>query len=435
MAGHTSSSYRNQKHSAKNGGLNRKRRQPGIQIKGNHIKFCCQALFFACAGLLSGSIFLQADLPASPPLITPSTPTTQKNLAIQVPKEIRDKKCAIILFGLPRAFRRLVLPSLRQHVIRINAEKYKCDWYAHWYNDTREMPSRSGQGGELDSIPTLKQALEKTILHYHHHDPRIQFTTDSNTTFWESYGPLIQKILTEKGQRKFRKEHAVDPRLLYWPVKDISYNAQTLINIVKMWHSIQSAYQLAMQSGIPYDRVAVLRSDVMFLTPIDIWSRVPTNQTTTNSSAATIYDLHNEYAVVPGGFGMYPINDRFIYGPAKAVQTWATQRFSLLEEHVHETILKKEPGFGMHNERFLFHSIFPRIEKLEYDMKLCLVRVRADSSVWINDCGNLNDNVQIIEHDILQGQTCQRPLRKLDPKFRMSHVRQLLCDNVAISTP
>ena len=115
----------------------------------------------------------------------------------------------------------------------------------------------------------------------------------------------MNRFLAETGRRAFRKYHAVDPRLLYWPVKDKSYNAQTLANVVKMWHSIQSAFQLT--EGVRYDRVAMLRSDVVYLTPVDIW-KYPLSTTrlfASNSSQTYDYDTRNQYAVVPGGFAMF----------------------------------------------------------------------------------------------------------------------------------
>mmetsp|Transcript_14300 Transcript_14300/g.39761 ORF Transcript_14300/g.39761 Transcript_14300/m.39761 type:complete len:452 (-) Transcript_14300:44-1399(-) len=356
----------------------------------------------------------------------------------EVPEAIRGKKCAILLFGLPRAFRRLVLPSLKKHVIGTN-KRYGCDWFVHWYTDSKEMPSRSGFGGGIDTFAMLTTALKHAILADNskpEREPEMKFATDTNATFWEQHSSLMHRILTEKGKRAFRREHSVDPRLLYWPVKDNSYNAQTLANVVKSWHSIQRSFELALKGGKKYDRVAVLRSDVMYLTPIDIWARAPimgSNHTSSQQGAISLqYDVNNQYTLVPGGFGMFPVNDRFVVGPAKSVQVWATKRFSLLKEHVHKTILEKDPGFGMHNERFLSHSIFPLISNLEYDMNLCLVRVRADSSVWVNDCGIVDQNVQMIEQGVLHSQ-CRRPLEPLDPKVH-TRVVQLFCDIVEIET-
>jgi len=43
-----------------------------------------------------------------------------------------SQKCAICLWGLPRAFKSIVLPSLEQNVIRPNA-KSNCDYFVHFY--------------------------------------------------------------------------------------------------------------------------------------------------------------------------------------------------------------------------------------------------------------------------------------------------------------
>ena len=75
-----------------------------------------------------------------------------------------------------------------------------------------------------------------------------------------------------------------------------------------------------------------------------------------------------------------------IYGPKKAVKIWAKERFMRLEEHV----VSYEPGYGMHSERFLNHSIFPAIRRLGVPVyanpDICFFRARADSSTWITDC-------------------------------------------------
>lgn len=70
----------------------------------------------------------------------------------------------------------------------------------------------------------------------------------------------------------------------------------TVDNIVKMWHSIEQVWNLmeqhAQQAHITYDRVAMLRSDVVYMTPIDIWD---------TGTWGTV-DQHNQVAVIPGGW-------------------------------------------------------------------------------------------------------------------------------------
>ena len=68
----------------------------------------------------------------------------------------------------------------------------------------------------------------------------------------------------------------------------------TVDNIVKMWHSIEQAWNLMeaheQRENIHYTRVAMLRSDVVYMTPIDIWE----------TEKKGIRDRTNNVAVIPG---------------------------------------------------------------------------------------------------------------------------------------
>jgi hypothetical protein len=134
------------------------------------------------------------------------------------------------------------------------------------------------------------------------------------------------------------------------------------------------------------------------------------------------------------------------YGPAAAAKIWATQRLARLENHVHERILQLEPGFGMHSERYLYYTIFPAIlnetqVEIAEDDGICLLRARADESVWINDCdsssttnknsnnnnnnnsrGTMDEYRAMIEDMI--GRTCQQSRL---PKEIHTRVIQLRC--------
>jgi hypothetical protein len=89
-------------------------------------------------------------------------------------------RCAINLFGLPRAFRSLTLPSLIKNVIELNAD---CDYFVHYYHVTNEAPGRLGQGGTIDpyEILLLKNAvLQAAVARNKSRAPIVDFTSDTD---------------------------------------------------------------------------------------------------------------------------------------------------------------------------------------------------------------------------------------------------------------
>ena len=268
---------------------------------------------------------------------------------IPLPSSSSQPTCAICFWGLPRAFQDLVLPSLRANVLNENPH---CDYYVHYYDLASEDQGRSGAGGTIHARDI--HLLEQVVKH-------IQFTSDTNETFWQQYEPLVQRIRTQK-----------DPsgeNYYYYPYRAASYvYPSTTDNIIKMWHTIQASFQLLQRSGKHYDRVAMLRSDVVYLTPIRV-----------------LDERYDDEVVIPG-FGRHPFSDRLIVGPMDDVQIWATERFSRLEEHV-EWIYEHNPGWGLHSERFVNHTLLSRLEHpIVQDPQMCFLRARADGTVWISDC-------------------------------------------------
>ena len=65
------------------------------------------------------------------------------------------------MYGLPRAFQSLVLPSLIRNVIEINSV-YQCDYFVHFFDVTSEKESRSEEGGTID--PYEIYLLESAVL-------------------------------------------------------------------------------------------------------------------------------------------------------------------------------------------------------------------------------------------------------------------------------
>jgi hypothetical protein len=157
----------------------------------------------------------------------------------------------------------------------------------------------------------------------------------------------------------------------------------------------------AKQFNKTYTRVAMFRSDVVFVTPIDIFRKKNHD-----------IDYENRHAVIPY-FGKFPVNDRMIHGPYEAVKMWATERLPRVHEHV-----QKPNVGGLHSERYLKRTIFPLIRELGFEIQedrgICFFRCRADGPIHFTDCedmkfkwskSNITDQQRILE-DLL-GQPCK----------------------------
>jgi hypothetical protein len=345
------------------------------------------------------------------------------------PGSTGSSRCAINFWGLPRAFSELVLPSIVENVIKVNAP-YKCDYFVHYFDITEEGAGRSGSGGVVNASEVL--LLEREVKKVDS-DAFVQFTSTTDEEFLQIYGDLLNKIRT-----------TIDPvtnRYKYFPWKAVTYKfPATTDNIIRMWHTIQSAFQLMdehgqrQQTSQPYySRVAMLRSDVFYLTPVDIYSlddRSPPDVTPSllqqeiqqqkklaqdqhrskdkgkmdttsvveliprpmdslskNSMASGVWqDVNNEYGVLPG-FGRHPVSDRMIYGPYAAVKLWSTQRFSRLENNT----AIAPPGWALHSEKFINRTILSAIQDelnvpIVEHPTICFLRARPDESIWMNDC-------------------------------------------------
>lgn len=342
-----------------------------------------------------------------------------------------NDRCAINFFGLPRAFESLVLPSIIKNIITPNPG---CDYYVHYYHMTEELQGRSGGGGTIDptAILLLRDAVHNAARQNGDENtplPIVEFVFDKEEDFWKKYSILIERIRTT----------VVNGKYLYFPWKAKTYqHPVTTDNIVKMWHSIQSSYQLmedvAASKNIEYKIVAMLRSDVVYVTPINIHD-APKRP-------------NNAYVpVTVPNFGKHPVSDRIIYGPREAVKIWATQRFAHLESHV-DFILKNDPGWGMHSERFVNYTLFPLIQnvtKIRQHPSLCFFRARADESVWVSDCYSATRTVaapSIMEHLLKGGRTLLsvvqdaigRPCSGTKPVRLTQSVRSLACSKIATAS-
>jgi len=281
----------------------------------------------------------------------------------------KAEKCAICLWGLPRAFKAIVLPSLVRNVIEPNV-KYNCDYFVHFHDLGFEVAGRSGAGGVVNTseIYLLQETVEEvarnasmSVL------PTVKFTSDTEENFLNIYRDLMKKLRETKDEKG---------KLLYFPHADESYHFPTSMdNIVKMWHSIQSSWNLMQsfekENGLKFKQVAMIRSDVFYAAPLDI------------------YNVSDDRTAVIPGFGRYPVSDRMIYGNYNAVKIWASVRFESLDKHV-QLMYEEHYGSGMHSEKFLQMTLLPKIRGSNYSIvehpSICFLRVRAEHVVQMIDC-------------------------------------------------
>lgn len=158
-------------------------------------------------------------------------------------------------------------------------------------------------------------------------------------------------------------------------------------------------------NDIRYDRVAMLRSDLMYITPIDIYSRANGER-----------DTQNKVTVIPN-FAKYPVNDRLIYGPAEAVKIWAMERFPRMEDHVNRTFYEDE-GYGLHSERFVARALLPVVQERGFEVEehqtMCMLRARTNRIVWYRDCRSIESTLEGEVRDVVEsvlGRKCLRSTR------------------------
>jgi len=319
-----------------------------------------------------------------------------------------------LFFGLTRSYKGMVLPSLIENVLKPNA-RHQCDVYVHFYAQDAEPKGRNNNGGELrpNDIFLLEEAIHSVSSDYYenvlskqehailpgnsrpeYRPPIIAFTHDTPDTFHERRSEQLGRYQNEEittGKNTTVKS--------FFPWAAKTYTGESLNNIVKQWHAIETVFKLmdysATQQKLSYTRVGMFRSDCLYVTPIDIASlgKRPLNGNNKkygagkpSTSIVPRYDVDNRY-FVSSSFALYPVNDRMVYGPYEAVKVWATKRFDLVEEAAR---LQVTPGYTMHSERFLNCTIFPAMEAAGYEHAsnddVCFLRTRVGQIALVDDC-------------------------------------------------
>ncbi|CAJ1970501.1 unnamed protein product [Cylindrotheca closterium] len=339
-------------------------------------------------------------------------------------------RCALCFFGLPRSYESVVLPTIEKNILRPNA-KYRCDVFVHFFDQATEAAGRYNDGGKIDpshiyfldgSVRKVYDEFNQARMNRSSMLPAVvQFVNDTDDTF----------ITARRHQlKKYHNSRNEQGNQIYFPWKS-NWKNSSMDNMIKQWHSINASFSLMESYGqshsVRYERVAMLRNDVLYVTPIDIYLLDNLNKT---------IDYDNSHFVMPP-FCRYPVNDRMIYGPYGAVRIWATQRFDLIEHRVRQA---KDEGYEMHSERFLDSTVLPTMEALGYHRHMnpdvCFVRTRTNGIVMVNDCfaaGVTRGLVKENRRDIIiqaLGRKCSKEITDRDDNT----VFYLDCDNVGEST-
>ncbi|OEU06873.1 hypothetical protein FRACYDRAFT_252779 [Fragilariopsis cylindrus CCMP1102] len=383
-------------------------------------------------------------------------------------------ECAINLFGLPRSFKYYVLPSLIKNIIQIN-NRYQCDYYIHYFNVTIEQSgagasantssnssSRGGNNGGIitpndvlllhDAVLQVSSAassasasIKNGNIQQQQPQPQeqiIKFVSDTDHDFEierKTYiNEIVYNINNDRGDRGSddrvnQNKNSSSSQKNPYHIHEKSFTDRTLINILKMWHSQDKVWNLMdankanknnnannnannnSKKKKQYNRVAMLRLDVIYTTPIDIYyvpyDPIPIDYNddylkglrkirgTQKKDIQYFYDYYNNNmnCVLPG-FKSFPVNDRYFVGPYQATKIWAKDRFSRAKSHVlnvlpaleqqrlieqigsqqekQQSPVEKQEGdeatttaimkmtdYGLHDEKFVAYTILPAIRR------------------------------------------------------------------------
>ena len=216
-------------------------------------------------------------------------------------------RCALNFYGLPRAFSRIVLPSIVRNILIPNA-RYQCDIYVNFHALTQEASGRSGHGGslDLDSVHLIRQAVHRVHEKFQQQQQQRKWTHKQQPSSTGSPPPprvVITNFTTPEFERQRRDALSMIPTSSgHSPRQNTNqtlfkvrhgFPMQTNYNILCMYHALQGVWDLMttstttsspppriektvqqaqLQDSSPYyQRVAIFRIDVFYATPIDIF--------------------------------------------------------------------------------------------------------------------------------------------------------------------
>jgi hypothetical protein len=127
-------------------------------------------------------------------------------------------RCALCFFGLARAYRSMVLPSIIRNLLIPNA-RHNCDIYVHYYQQYEEVAGRKNRGGKVDpnEIFLLEQATRAVQRHYgpklgrNVREPHVAFTYDTEDQFNGTRGVAL---------KRYQQTTLPDGKPAYFPWKE-----------------------------------------------------------------------------------------------------------------------------------------------------------------------------------------------------------------------
>jgi len=215
------------------------------------------------------------------------------------------------------------------------------------------------------------------------------------------------KAVVMETEDEFLKKHDL---AYYRQFNTWGYNS-SMDNMIRQWNSIEGVWNLMESTGIRYDRVSFLRSDVFYASPI-----FPLDE--------------HIYAAIPK-VDFYPVNDRAFMGSYEPAKIWGTERFPRVAAYLanitdlanHDS----EPSkVGLHSETFLRDAILPSLTNFT-TLDICFMRVRCHGQVRFDDCYCRNKNSILKKIRSAWAKYC--PSHPSNPSIVMSSVTGLHCDD------
>lgn len=279
--------------------------------------------------------------------------------------------CALLFFGLVVEFKSTVLPSIQKNIIGPNQH---CDIFLHTYNLTHVPKNPRGResgksttnvedaylllakyGGDVNADDHI--VMESLDSFYRQRAEDINRTRQNYHTLWEtfcciSHDNMIKQWNSIEGAWDLMRAH--EKRML-------SGGLTSDTTIGKNDNAHDNTY---------YKYVGLFRSDVFFMTPIEV------------SSGAK--------AIVPKFNSAYGYNDRMFVGTYEWAKVWAAKRFDFIPEFEETYMLKPgdmPPVDGFHSEFFLKTLLDHYKVPVVRDTTICFMRIRTGPRILQNDCG------------------------------------------------